>query len=754
MNIFQSGNSDGRGLDLRLTLLFGFIALLVGLWSMPASLWEWDEILFARGLHDYDVPSHSPHPPGFPLYIFLGRGALLLGLADKAALCLVGLIFAFILGASAYRFFRELFEDRRTASAATALLLAVPPVMIYLGAPRSDVPGMSAGLLVLALAMRGRTSPRALAGAGLALGLGFGVRVTILFAAAPLLIAVSLVYLARRKWKPVFVAAGLAVGGVFLCYLPVVLDTGWAAYRTALRAHTQYTSTMDTFLAGGLNSRWEYRLGRYFIDPWGAPGAAAAVGILVLAGMVFLVIRKRGRTLAWMALAFLPIMAFSVLYMTPLAAPLYALPFLPLFAGLAGAGLVPPRRKDRASVRTTPLAFAGWGAAAAAVVFSVVWTSPVLEMRRRQVSPSWQAVTRIRDSRDPGQTVLRFDGNFVPFIPYVFKDYRTIFFQSIIPRDFNLLDPEAAAISPGIVLTLDPQIGEGGERFHWDSSVGSGRLRQLSLGRYFDVFLKELKPKRTVVRVEGWYPEERNEADAWHWMGRRSETAVLSLFGKMTLRLKAAIHPNALAPGDAAVVSIKLDGRDIDRFTSTGGEFERTIQVETPAPGPWKRLTIESDRAVVPAEQKLNDDPRELGLQVFELSWAPASTSEPFLYGLESFVAGGWYLSEAAWRWTGAEAFLRLPPLWTDGRLEILMDVPEGPDGKRAEVALEIDGRLIDRFVPPAGEFVRSYEIPVSSHGGKETLLRLTSDRTVPEEVRNLGIRVFHASWAPAGLDR
>jgi hypothetical protein len=126
--------------------------------------------------------------------------------------------------------------------------------------------------------------------------------------------------------------------------------------------------------------------------------------------------------------------------------------------------------------------------------------------------------------------------------------------------------------------------------------------------------------------------------------------------------------------------------------------------------------------------------------------------SEPFLYGLESFVAGGWYWSEAAWRWTGAEAFLRLPPLWTDGHLEILMDVPEGPDGTRAEVALEIDGRVIDRFVPPAGEFVRSYDIPVSSHGGKETLLRLTTDRTVPEEVRNLGIRVFHASWAPAGF--
>jgi len=754
MNIFQRGNSDGRGLDLRLTLLFGFIALLVGLWSMPASLWEWDEILFARGLHDYDVPSHSPHPPGFPLYIFLGRGALLLGLADKAALCLVGLIFAFILGASAYRFFRELFEDRRTASAATALLLAVPPVMIYLDAPRSDVPGMAAGLLVLALAMMGRTSARALACAGLALGLGFGVRVTILFAAAPLLIAVSLVYLARRKWKPVFTAAGLAVFGALLCYVPVVLDTGLAAYRETMKAHTRYTSTIDTFLAPGLNSQWGYRLGRYFLDPWGSKPFAVFIGGFAVAGLIALIIRRRGRTLSWMALAFLPVMTFTVLYMTPLAAPLYVLPFLPLFAGLAGAGFVPPRRKDRASVRTTPLAFAGWSAAAAAVVFSVGWTSPVLEMRRRHVSPSWQAVNRIRESRDPGQTILRYDGNFIPFVPYVFKDHRTIHFRLTIPRDFNLLDPEAALISPGVALTLDPQAGEGGEHFRWDSAVGSDRLKQLSLGRYFDVFLKELGPRRTVVLLDGWYPEERNEADAWRWMGRRSESAVLVLFGRMTLRLKAAIHPQAIKPGGEAVVSIKLDGREVDRFSSAGGEFERTVRIETPFPGPWKRLTVEIDRTVVPAELKLNDDLRELGLQVFELSVSPASAAEPCRYGLDSFAAGGWYLSEAAWRWTGAEAFLRLPPLWTDGRLEILMDVPEDAEGRRAEVALEIDGRLIDRFVPPAGEFIRSYRIPFSEHGGKENLLRLTADRTVPEEVRNLGIRVFHVSWVPAGLDR
>jgi len=749
MSIFRNTKGDGRGLDLRLTLLFGVIALLIGLWSIPASLWEWDEILFARGLHNFDIPDHSPHPPGFPLYIFAGRAALLLGVDDKTALCLVGLVFAFILGAAAFRFFHEIFEDRRTASISTALLLAIPPVMIYLGAPRSDVPGMSAGFLVLALALRGRTSSRALAAAGLALGLGFGVRVTILFAAAPVLAGVSSIYLARRKWKPVLTAAALAVFGVLLCYVPLVVITGPNLYLAAMRGHTRYTSTVDTFLAPGLNSDWGYRLGRYFIDSWGTPYAAGFIGLFAVAGIAVLIARGRVRALGWMALAFLPIMTFSVLYMTPLAAPLYAVPFLPFFAGLAGAGLVPPRRETAAAGRPSFATLAGAIIAAGAVVFSVVWTSPVLTMRRRQAGPSWQAVTRILESRDPAKTVLHFDGNFRPFIPYIFADYRTIRFRPDAPGDFNLLDPEAAVTSPGIVLTLDPAAGTGGDRFHWDNAAGEARLKKLSLGRYFDVFVKDLDPKRTVVLESGWYGRERDEGSSWRWMGRRSETAVLALFGKMILRLNAAINPASLKPGEAAEVVVRLDGREVDRFRTTGGEFVRTITVATPRPDPWKRLTIETDRAVVPAELKLNDDTRELGLQVFDFSWTPAPDTGRIIYDLESFVAGGWYLAEAAWRWTGAEAFLTLPALGTDGRLDLMLEVPEGPEGKRAHVTFEVNGRVIDSFDPPPGEFSRSFAIPAAIHGGKAATLRLTADRLVTEEVRNLGICVYYASWAP-----
>jgi len=225
---------------------------------------------------------------------------------------------------------------------------------------------------------------------------------------------------------------------------------------------------------------------------------------------------------------------------------------------------------------------------------------------------------------------------------------------------------------------------------------------------------------------------------------------LLALSGKMTLRLKAAVLREAVKPDQPATIVLKIDGREIDRFTSSSGEFERVADVENPPPNVWRRLTIETDRAVVPASIGLNDDARELGLQVFSLEWLSAPDAPKSVYGLEDFVAGGWYSAERAWRWTGAEAFLKLPGIWTPGRLDLRMDVPEGPNGRRARVRLEINGRLIDAFDPPDGVFSRSYDVAPEIHGGTEALLRITTDQLVPAPLaRNLGVRVYSASWAP-----
>src|SRR6266705_2534621 len=57
---------------------------------LPASLEDLDSINFALGLRHFDVALHQPHPPGYPLYIALGKMAHA-GIASEAkALTVIG----------------------------------------------------------------------------------------------------------------------------------------------------------------------------------------------------------------------------------------------------------------------------------------------------------------------------------------------------------------------------------------------------------------------------------------------------------------------------------------------------------------------------------------------------------------------------------------------------------------------------------------------------------------------------------------
>src|SRR5262245_17815304 len=61
-----------RRISLPALLGFGAVAVVRAL-TLPRSLWEMDEVLFARAVEHFDPLSHRPHPPGFPLLVGLGK---------------------------------------------------------------------------------------------------------------------------------------------------------------------------------------------------------------------------------------------------------------------------------------------------------------------------------------------------------------------------------------------------------------------------------------------------------------------------------------------------------------------------------------------------------------------------------------------------------------------------------------------------------------------------------------------------------
>src|SRR5881628_996534 len=54
-------------------ILGAIVVLASRLATVPKTFWEGDELLFAAAVLKFDPWSSRPHPPGYPLYVGLGK---------------------------------------------------------------------------------------------------------------------------------------------------------------------------------------------------------------------------------------------------------------------------------------------------------------------------------------------------------------------------------------------------------------------------------------------------------------------------------------------------------------------------------------------------------------------------------------------------------------------------------------------------------------------------------------------------------
>jgi len=212
-------------------------------------LYNWDAVQFALALREFDITKHQPHPPGYLLYVGLGR-LLNIPLADpNLAYVSLAMLFSAATTVTVYWLARVLY-DRATAASAAALL-AVSPLFWFYGSVGLTYAGEAfVASLVAAFAygaLRGHT--RFLYGGAVALGLAGGIRPSVLVLLFPLSVGCALVGV--RGARRLALAAALMLGAVLSWFLPMVWLTG--GLHAYLRASTQlYGSVvLPTSVLGG-----------------------------------------------------------------------------------------------------------------------------------------------------------------------------------------------------------------------------------------------------------------------------------------------------------------------------------------------------------------------------------------------------------------------------------------------------------------------------------------------------------------------
>ena len=232
---------------------FLFVAALVLYFvSRSPGLDEYDSVQFAMGVREFNIWKHQPHPPGYPLYIFLGwLGGRLFGADPNFCLHLISCLGGALFVAAWFLIIRLQFGEKLAWWVAACL--AITPI-VWMTSTKVLTDSLAAGffsaeiLAAIYFVKRGRLS--ALLTTSL-----FGAAAT---GARPQFILVVIIVLAlalkqrRAGVKMSILAAGVLVFGCLLWLLPMWYSQ--ARLRPDLPAWSVYPKLLYV--------QWSWRLHR------------------------------------------------------------------------------------------------------------------------------------------------------------------------------------------------------------------------------------------------------------------------------------------------------------------------------------------------------------------------------------------------------------------------------------------------------------------------------------------------------------
>ena len=735
--------------------------------SLSPTLEDIDSLNFALGLREFDPVLHQPHPPGYPVYIALGRlsyavvsrvPSSLDQLATEAlALSMWSVIagaIAIVATASLLRWslapkqtrsdFTNYEKSDRVCFGAIALLASAPLFWMSGLRPMSDMPGLAASLGALALGVRAVEDRRWLPWSAFAAGLAAGIRSQSVWLTLPML-AFALVRQRRAgSWwvlsRPV---AALAAGTLAWAIPLVVASGGIARYLHALG--TQATldfAGVDMVWLNPTPRRLAMSLYETLVMPWVSTPLAVAVLVAATIGGIAMAWRER-RALLVLLVAFAPYAVFHLLFQETLTVR-YALPILPLVCCLAARGV----------------ATAGRGAPLVAVPLvglALLMGVPGGLAYGREAHPAFRAIG----------DALRQAAVAPPAATYA---------------HYALLRPLQVVDARQLHLVLPRQ------HFEWLGPVeywragGRGPLWLFADPRRTDVWLIDPQARLDVVRY-GWRVADRPELSGtrptgvdWYRLGQPGwfaaegwsltpetggqaratakgpdQQPIHAWIRRRASPMHAMIGTYHLGGADdpVAEIEVTVDGQRLDRWTLSPSERNSLRFLDLPATageGDYALLTVASRSAA--------GDTRRAPVAVRQFD---AQDATQLIYGFGE----GWHELEydnatgRLWRWSSDQSVIRLHGMPQDVRLTLRGESPLRYFDSPPLVSVMAAGHTVAQF-RPADDFEWNATIPasiVAAGGGAITValdrayLPGVSEGTADQ--RRLGLRLFDVSLRP-----
>ena len=771
--------SSSVALPLLIAALIYFVAHVL---ALPPALEDIDSVNFALGLRDFDPTQHHPHPPGYPVYIALGKvSRAVIGVVapsmeaqarDARALSwwsATGGAISIVASGYLLLLLMRLARSGMGSDAGllAAVMLAASPLFWLSGLrPLSDMPGLAVALVVQALtvhamlATRGgdATAVRRLAVAGLSGGLAIGVRSQLLWLVAPLLL-VAVVYRGDRRamtassmqwfaWRGVVAGMSFTAGALMWAVPLVAASGGVDPYLAALRVIAGEDFSEVRMLWTHPSARTlSLVLYNTLIRPWGHQTLAIAVLLPALAASLWMLARER-RLVGWIALAFGPYAVFHFLFQDS-AFTRYALPLVVPVTWLAARGLM---------AMSSQVARAGVAALAVASLWLIL---PVGREYAAMPMPVSGAIAGAAEglAKHGGVVAGHFE----------------------FARALSVSDVPPASILPAQGfserLALASYFAGGGQGPVW--FVAAPRRTDLMLidpnARHLlvrsewrfsrDWFMGGTRPDYgELVRIdvpgwiagEGWHltreeiilSDRRGNPTPQMFVRRRGEEALLFIGGDYL----------TVASGRAAELVLTIDGRALATLPLPAGQpqfFHQLVLPPTVTRAPSSLLLSSSSTATfanLEVAVRATDGGVAPRVQLTQFDLQPP---DRFFW----VYSHGWHdrewdaKREREWRWTSERASVRVHTPGRDVQIQIDGEVPVPALGGPANVSIEVGRKVIARWRAD-GRFSKTLRVPAADLDAVDGLLEIATDRTfVPGgsggDQRRLGVQVYELGVHP-----
>jgi hypothetical protein len=761
---------------LALVFLLGHLPFLA------STLEDVDSVNFALGLRDFDPGRHRPHPPGYPIYMALGKAANSV-LSEPRALAIWGVLFGALSAFALLRLFAALdaldgdlaqppdrlrqmrIGDWLGRPAVTAgLTLMAPLFWMTASRPMSDSAGLAVSLAAQAILVTAVVRQRAAATAGVSPSSPAATQSARLILLGAFVSALAIGFRSQAVWLtlPLLAfaifdragrgAAGALIGslvwmagGTLLWFVPLVIASGGpGAYYAAFSSQAgEDWSGVDLLATNMSVRRLAFGLYDTLIRHWA--GAGWFIVLLGAFGAAVLLWRGR-RALLVIIVAFVPYAVFHLLFQETVTTR-YALPLVPAMAYLAVRGLYAPPPIGGLTL-----------AAALALVFAVT-TAPVTATYARTGGPVTHALGDIRSEAQTSAGVVV--GMHHPFARPVEAD--GVGAAKALPAPpkhewLELVRHWQAGVRGPVWFLADPR--------RTDLALVDPQA-QMVRGEYewpfsSQTYLGGIRPdglRWIVINEPGWFAGE-----GWHLTPETAGVARADGAGLGKGPIRAWVRPRAgvarlmiggrhlgSGSGPEARVSVRIDGREIDNWAvpPSSPSFLRFIQLDSgtlEGTSPWCGLEIQATAAG-------GGNTDIVAIDQFDLQ-APDAPMLGF--------AEGWQEPEYAnaqglsWRWASGKALIRTPATDRDLELQIVGESPRRYFDRPSRVVVTAGGTPL--FSADAGsDFAWSFKIPAAAlqaSGGAITIetnqVFRPADRGQGADRRELGLRIYLVKLTPA----